>query len=125
MSPVGMPGRQRIARRGEGDALAAERADHVVEADDLVVVRQALRRQAVEDDPAAACGEGVDLRQIVRQHFQVRGRRCDDRDGCRRLREIACSGSAALRVGQADRVQRFLQQPDCVASADGANVTGR
>ncbi len=85
------PGGQRVTHGGERHALAAERADQVLDADDLVVIRQALGRQPVEDEVAPAAGERLDLVAVRGEGLEVR--RCSGDDG-------------ELDIGVGDRLDR-------------------
>jgi len=70
--------RVRIGRQGH--PLQLERPDHVLHADELVEVRQALGRQTPGHQPAALGGEGLDLVRRGGQGLEVlrRGTEHDD-----------------------------------------------
>ena len=99
------PCRQRAADGGPGDFFLPEGPDHVVQADQFVVIGQALRRHVVQHEPAAAARPGVHSRLVLRQRPQIGGRGMDDRDAAgfgergQRVRGLA--------VVQADRVHRL------------------
>ena len=60
-----------MARSGERDPLAFEWPNQMFDADELVVVGQTFRRQAVEYNPAARVGERLHLGGIIGQQLQI------------------------------------------------------
>ena len=57
----------------------------MLETDDLVVAGQAVGRQAVEQQDAAALRESFDIFEMLRQCAKIGGRSFDDRDAAGRF----------------------------------------